>query len=140
MNLLRKMYTNGNQILVLDISFAQDIGNTRVSHAIQLPGQLKSLADVATEPKRCKANYLHQRQSSIQCNNKAYVVDVEKDPTQCLGKGGKIGVFSRNSIPAPFDRAGTAAPFPKKGSKGDVQDQRCNDQQRTGTFASPLQQ
>lgn len=80
----------------------QDGGNTRASHVIQQPVQLKSLADAADEPKRCKPNYLHQRQCSIQCGNKADVVGVEKDLTQCLGKGRERGVFQGKSFHHPL--------------------------------------
>lgn len=81
------------------------------------------------------------------------MVDVEKDLIPCLGKGGEFGVFQGKAFPHPLtEQAHSLLPvadggitrqqphFLRNAAKGMVQGQRYNDQQITGTFASPLQQ
>ena len=105
--------------------------------------------DVAAEPKRCKPNYLHQRQS-IQCSKKAHVVGAEKNLTRCLGRAREFGVFQAKAIQHPLTEqghsflpvvdSGTTRQQPlRNAAKGMAQGQKCNNQQITRTFACPLQ-
>lgn len=50
----------------------------------------------AAEPERCKPNCLHQRQSSTQQDNRAYVTGAEEDLTECL-EGNVVVVKQKHS-------------------------------------------
>lgn len=56
------------------------------------------------------------------------------------GKEEKLVFFQGKAFQHPLTEQGQQPHFLRNTAKGIVQDQRCNDQQRTGTFASPLQQ